>query len=79
MFFGVNITFLPMHFLGLNGIPRRYSDYPDIFLSWNVVCSVGSALSLSRMVLLLIVLLEAVTSGRVNIYSQSLRAAQEWT
>jgi len=77
MFFGVNITFLPIHFLGLNGIPRRYSDYPDMFLSWNVVCSVGSALRLSSIVLLLVLVLEAVASGRINTSSQSLRAAQE--
>lgn len=77
IFIGVNLTFFPIHFLGLAGIPRRYSDYPDYFFSWNLLSSVGSIISVSSVVLFIVLVWESLISQRVTIFSKHLRPSLE--
>ena len=62
LFVGVNLTFFPMHFLGLAGMPRRYPDYPDAFAGWNMVASIGSYISGLSVLVFLAVLYKIFTS-----------------
>ena len=55
-FIGVNITFFPMHYLGLAGMPRRIPDYPIVFSKWNFFATVGSTISIASMIFFIILI-----------------------
>lgn len=70
------MTFFPQHFLGLGGIPRRYSDYPDVYRYWNLISSVGSWLSVVASVVFLLIVWEAFVRERRAIFAGSGRALE---
>ena len=67
MFVGVNLVFFPQHFLGLQGMPRRYIDYPEAFTLWNHVSSIGYAITAVGVLVFLIMLAEAAIRRRPGV------------
>ena len=65
-FIGVNLTFFPMHFLGLAGMPRRIPDYPDAYSGWNAVASYGSYISIVSTFLFVYIVYVTLTSRPKN-------------
>ncbi len=63
-FVGLNLTFFPMHFSGLAGMPRRIPDYHMMFANWNMISSVGAFLFGAAQVLFLYIVIQTVRRGK---------------
>ncbi|MCR9110330.1 cytochrome c oxidase subunit I [Marivita sp. XM-24bin2] len=81
-FIGANLTFFPQHFLGRQGMPRRYIDYPEAFAFWNYISSWGAFLSFASFLFFIGVMVWSLAKGRAetaknpwNEYADTL----EWT
>ena len=83
MFVGVNLIFFPQHFLGLQGMPRRYIDYPVDFAFWNEISTYGYYVTLVAMFIWLAGVVEALVfrksgQGRANPWGEG-ATTLEWT
>ena len=81
MFVGVNLIFFPQHFLGLQGMPRRYIDYPEGFAYWNHISSIGYAITAVGVLVFLVMFAEALIVRRKGVANPWGEGATtlEWT
>lgn len=66
-FVGINITFFPMHFLGMAGMPRRIFDYPDTFFILNSIVSFGSYLTFFSLFVFIIMIYNSLLNFSLKI------------
>jgi len=67
LFMGVNLTFFPIHFLGIQGIPRRYRDYSRRYSYWHALSSLGRIIRIVGTLMLFFIFWEALVSKRILI------------
>jgi cytochrome c oxidase subunit 1 len=81
-FIGANLTFFPQHFLGRQGMPRRYIDYPEAFATWNYVSSIGAFLAFASFLFFIGIVFYSLFFGRKvteNNYWNEYADTLEWT
>jgi cytochrome c oxidase subunit 1 len=64
MFIGVNVVFFPMHFLGLDGMPRRIPDYTPAFAEWNKVATIGYMITVAGVAVFFVNLFWSLAAGK---------------
>ena len=80
-FIGVNVIFFPQHFLGLNGMPRRYPDFTEAYAYWNHISSAGYAIMAASMLVFFANIAYAFIAGRrapANYWGEG-ATTLEWT
>lgn len=78
MFIGVNLTFFPQHFLGLQGMPRRYLDYSDEFGFWKKISRIGSVISLVGVIFFLYIMIKRVIEENRSVSILRNKKMIEW-
>jgi len=78
-FVGVNLIFFPQHFLGLSGMPRRYSDYPDYYRFWNLISSIGVFVVLASLCLFIYILIERFIEKKIILNRENYFYNLEWS
>ena len=82
MFIGANLTFFPQHFLGRQGMPRRYIDYPEAFAYWNHLSSIGAFITFASFIFFIGVVFYTLRYGKKiteNSYWGEYADSLEWT
>jgi len=81
-FISVNLTFFPMHFVGLAGMPRRYPDYALQFADFNAMASVGAFIFGFSQLLLLFIVIKSIRTGKKassEVWEDAKGRGLEWT
>jgi heme/copper-type cytochrome/quinol oxidase subunit 1 len=77
LFLGVNITFFPLHFAGLQGYPRKYIDYQDRVSLWHIISSFGSVISVFALIIFIYIIVESILSFRLVMTDSVTRSSRD--